>query len=117
MLRLPLLLAVTLLALEGRAQETFVEVDLNAAEWEIANLNGSVSVSSVQLPIMALQALYEAGELSAGDPIYRYACCAHVLLSLPHFVQVVAQKYERKGRESNARQISFGGRCRRGLEF
>ena len=71
-LRWPLLLVVAIIALEARAQQTFVEVDLNAAEWEISNQNGSINVSSVQLPVMALQALYEAGMLSAGDPINRY---------------------------------------------
>ena len=92
-LRFPLLLVLALLVLEARAQQTFVELDLNAADWEISNQNGSVSVSSVQLPVMALQALYEAGKLSDGDPIYRYGHMHLGVLYIPTLVCLLRQFY------------------------
>lgn len=69
MARMLSLLVALLLAPYGWTQQTFIDVNLNAAKWEISNQNGSISLGPVQLPVMVLQALYEAGKLSAGDPI------------------------------------------------
>ena len=66
-----LLLAV---ALHGAAAATqpaasYVKKDLNSAGWDIFNQNETTAVGPVTLPVMVLQALYEADMLDQGDPL------------------------------------------------
>lgn len=69
--------AIPSLAQQQGEDGTFVRQDLSRAGWDISNQNGSVMVSDATLPVMVLEALYEAGKLSSGDPIYRSSspCC------------------------------------------
>jgi hypothetical protein len=51
------------------AESKLILQDLNSAEWDIANLNGSISFTAGRLPIMVLEGLVSAGILKGGDPI------------------------------------------------
>ena len=67
------MLALLLLAISGvRSQDeqsNLIYQNLNAADWDIANLNGSISFSAGQLPVMALEALVNAKLVTDGNPI------------------------------------------------
>jgi len=50
-------------------QSNLIFQDLNAADWDIANMNGSISFSAGHLPVMVLEALVDAKIVVEGDPI------------------------------------------------
>lgn len=55
----------------GESGATFVRRNLGASGWDVSNQNGSVMVNDVSLPVMVLEALYDAGKLESGDPLFR----------------------------------------------
>lgn len=72
-----LLLMYSLYASARDSGSSVIRQDLNSNDWDISNQNGTIDVGPVQLPVMVLEALYNAGQLPDGDPISR--CSEHVL--------------------------------------
>jgi len=64
-----ILLCATLWVRSEVAESNLVFQDLNSADWDIANLNGSINLSAGPLPVMVLEALVNAGLMDQGDPL------------------------------------------------
>ena len=75
----------------GGSPATLVRQDLNAAEWETSNQNGTISFVAGQLPVYVLEALYASGQVTQGDPISGYGIRPLLLHRFPKRIVAAGQ--------------------------